>query len=125
MDVFASVDSVQFHLEDNHVVLSAVNARDFTISTKNLKKFAQAVGIPPEIDVRAPQGAVDSDLSGLSEECRDSVTGNSTTESPEPEQNMSEDTPGALQKDDDEQSPVTDEEEEGNYHSINLLSHPA
>ena len=104
------------------MVLSAVNARDFSISTKNLKKFAQAVGIPPEIDVRAPQGAVDSDLSGLSEECKDSVTGNSTAESPEPEQNISEDTAGALQRDDDDQSPVTDEEEEGKYSSESKFS---
>ena len=113
MDVFASVDSVQFHLEDNHVVLSAVNARDFSVSTKTLKKHAQAVGIPPEIDVRAPQGAVDSDLSGLSEECRESVTGHSLTVTPEPEQDISENNDGAKEQDENGQSSVTDEEGEG------------
>ena len=113
MDVFASVDSVQFHLEDNHVVLSAVNARDFSVSSKTLKKHAQAVGIPPEIDVRAPQGAVDSDLSGLSEECRESVTGQSSAVTPEPEQNMSEDNGGASEQVDNDHSSGTDDEGEG------------
>ena len=113
MDVFASVDSVQFHLEDNHVVLSAVNARDFSVSSKALKKHAQAVGIPPEIDVRAPQGAVDSDLSGLSEECRDSVTGHSTTVTPDPEQDISEEYDGASEQDEKDQSSITNEEEDG------------
>ena len=113
MDVFASVDSVQFHLEDNHVVLSAVNARDFSVSSKALKKHAQAVGIPPEIDVRAPQGAVDSDLSGLSEECRESVTGHSTTVTPEPEQDLSEEQNEDSELDKNDRSSVTEEEEEG------------
>ena len=113
MDVFASVDSVQFHLEDNHVVLSAVNARDFSVSSKTLKKHAQAVGIPPEIDVRAPQGAVDSDLSGLSEECRESVTGHSHTVTPEPEQDISENNDGASEQDENGQSSITDDEGEG------------
>ena len=95
------------------MVLSAVNARDFSVSSKALKKHAQAVGIPPEIDVRAPQGAVDSDLSGLSEECRESVTGHSTTVTPEPEQDLSEEQNEDSELDKNDRSSVTEEEEEG------------
>ena len=83
------MDSVQFYLEENHVILGAVDARDFKISTKTLKKFAENVGIPREIDVKAAQNALESSLSGLSQEARDSVSGRGSRMSMDQAQDVS------------------------------------
>ena len=92
--------------------LHSCDTRDFKLSTKRLKKLAQSVGIPEEIDARAAQGAVDSDLSGLSQECRDSLTDEkSAVVTPEPEQNISDQTGGASESDLDDQSERGEEDE--------------
>ena len=90
--------------------LHSCNTRDFQLSKKRLKKLANAVGIPPEIDARAAQGAVDSDLSGLSQECRDSLVDGQSAVTPEPEQLISEGMEGSSESDTDEQSQGTDDD---------------
>ena len=97
-------------MEDNHVVLYAADTRDFKITTKRLKKLGERVGIPDTIDPRAAQGAVDSDLSGLSEECRNSLSGNQPAVTPEPEQDLSHGSAGDSEADTDDASKESDDE---------------
>ena len=57
------------------MVLSTVDARDFKVTTKTLKKHAESVGIPADIEPKARQGAItDDSLSGLSEEARQELS---------------------------------------------------
>ena len=90
-DVFVYCDTSQFYLEDNHVVLQAVESRDFKMSTKTLKKHASRIGIPSEIDVRAAQNALETSLSDLSEDARAELSGAKESDPHAEEEEVSDD----------------------------------